>query len=83
MLHVYDELRKVEIINITRVVKYICDEYMNMSTGTHFTLILWFAYMLSYEESKSTTSNLLLSMNTLSTSNFEYDIKISMNVYKY
>ena len=44
--------------------------------------------MLSSGESKSTTSYVLLSMNMMSTSNFEYEgrfhsIKKSMNAYKY
>ena len=49
-----------------------------------FILILWFVYMLSYGKSKSITSYVLLSMNMMSTSNFEsYDTKITMNAYKY
>ena len=41
---------------------------------TRIIFILCFVYtMLSYGESKSTTSCVLLSMSTLSTSNFEYD----------
>ena len=51
-------------------------------------LILWFVYMSIHGEWKSTTSCLLLSMSTMSTLDFkygqyEYDIKISMNAYKY
>ena len=34
-------------------------------------------------ESKSKASYMLLSMNIMSTWNFEYDIKICMNMYKY
>ena len=42
--------------------------------------------MLTYGESKSTTSHVLFSMSTMSASNFvyeqyEYDIKIIMNEY--
>ena len=44
--------------------------------------------MSIHGESKSTTSCVLLNISTMSTSNFEYeqyedDIKISMNAYKY
>ena len=61
-------------------------EYCSVSTG--IVPILRFLYMLSHRESKSTTSYVLLSMSTMSTSNFEYEwyehnIKIRMNVYKY
>ena len=63
-------------------------EYFNVRT--RFILILCFVYMLSYGESKSTTTSyVLISMHLMSgTSNFEYeqrflDIRISLHEYKY
>ena len=68
-------------VNIQRFSKYF-------SVRRRTMLILCFVYMLSYAESKAITSYMLLSMNVLSTWNFEleewfHDIKISMNAYKY
>ena len=58
-------------------------EYFNVRA--RFIFILRFMYMLSHRESKSTTrSYVLLSINMVSTLNFEYDIKRSINAkYKY
>ena len=58
------------------------------SVRTRIILILCFVYVLSFIESKSITSYVLLSMSMMSTSNVQYEwrfhyIKISMNVYKY
>ena len=57
------------------------------SVQMRIIIILCFVYMLQYGESKSTTSYVLLSMNMMSTLNFEYeygsnDINISINGYK-
>ena len=56
---------------VGRANKQPFSEYFSDRTG--FIFILCLVYMLSYGESKSPTSYMLLNINMMSTSNFEYE----------